>query len=139
MGTPAVSNAIPKEKAIEEINKWLDHKNIRKKKRESNQESIDELVEAIEDGALVFDEETKDLIMQLLIPIGTKEDIKELRFKSRLKVGEVHQHLKKVKTGDNDGRLLAYVQALTGKPAAMIEDMDTGDQQLAVTIVIFFL
>jgi len=138
MGT-AVSKAIPKEKATEEINEWLDYKRIRAKKRKANEESIEDLIEAMEEGYLRFDPETKSLILELGVPLGTNEQITELKFKPRVSVGEMKPYLGKLKPGDADGRLLAYVTALTGQPTAVIDTMDSSDQPLATSIVVFFL
>lgn len=139
MSTPTASKPMPKGEAIKEINEWLDYKKVRPKKRETNEDSIEELVDAIECGDLIFDKDTKELKLQLAVPLGTNEQIKELTFKARISVGEVHPYLKKIKTGDGDGRLLAYVKALTNETDILIESMDTGDQSLATCIVVFFL
>ena len=134
-----MGNAVSKQIATEEITKWLDSKGVRAKKRKENEDSIDELIEAVEEGYLVVDHDSNELVLQLATPLGSDGQIKEFRFKPRLTVGEVHPFLKKLKAGDVDGRLLAYAQALTSQPAAVINSMDTGDQGLITTIALFFL
>ncbi len=134
-----MGNAVSKQIATEEITKWLDGKGVRTKKRKDNEESIEELIEAVEEGYLTVDHDSNELVVQLATPLGSEGQITEFRFKPRLTVGEVHPFLKKLKVGDNDGRLLAYAQALTGQPAAVINSMDTGDQGLIITITLFFL
>ena len=134
-----MGNAVSKQIATDEITKWLDSKGVRAKKRKENEDSIEELIESVEEGYLIVDDETNELVLELATPLGSEGQIKEFRFKPRLTVGEVHPFLKKLKVGDNDGRLLAYAQALTGQPAAVINSMDTGDQGLIVTITLFFL
>lgn len=134
-----MGKAVSKEQSINEINQWLNFKNVRSKKRKTNEDSIDELVEGIEEGYLTFDADTNELTLELGIPLGTDGQIKSLTFKPRMSVGEIHEYLKKVKPGDADGRLTAYVKALTGQPSAVIDSMDTGDSALTTSIVVFFL
>jgi len=131
--------AVSKEQAQIEVTDWLDSKRVKAKKREKQKDTIETLVEAIEEGDLIFDQDTKVMTMKLAFGIGKDDNIKELNFKPRANVGEVNSYLKKVKTDDADGRLLCYVYALTGQPAAVIDCLDTEDYALALSIAIFFM
>lgn len=131
-------SAVSKSVAIDDINRWLDAKRIREKKREQNKDLIDVLVEAVEDGILIVQEDNS-LTMDLAFGIGEGESIKKLTFKPRLRIDEVKPHLERVKSSDGDGRLMAYVTALTGQPTKLIYSMDTSDQSLATSIALFFL
>lgn len=125
--------------AEQEIESWLDHKKIRAKKREANADQIEVLVEAVQDGSLTFDEESGKLIQILSEPLGNNEHRDKLSFKPRLKIGDLHRHTKGVQAGDGDGRLLAYISALTDEPKALIQDMDSTDYSISASIAIFFM
>lgn len=133
-------SSVSEEVAIEEINGWLDKCRFRKRSRESNKEYIDQLVDAVMDGDLIVDEETKELTMNLAHPIGESNAFKTLTFKTDLKVKEIRLKMKSgnVKPGDSDGRILAYAAALTSQPFSVVDSMSTVDQGLASSIAIFF-
>lgn len=133
---------ISREQATNEINSWLDYKKVGEKKREAYADSIEALVSAVENGSLSLTPE-KVLVQELSFPIG--EDgkdtmaVKTLEFKPRLKISTVHNHLQGVKSTDADGRVHAYVAALTSKPKDLIRAMDTEDFSTSQAIAIFFL
>ena len=128
---------VSRDLAEQDINKWLDDKRVRVRKREENQETIESLIDAACDGALSYDEEKKILKYKLSFPIGEEGKITTLKFKLRISVGEMHKNLNGAKTGDE--RVLAYMCALTGQNSGIIKKMDTADYSLASGIVIFFL
>ena len=123
--------------AHKEVEKWLDHKRVKPKHRESNPESIENMVDSFEDGTLVLNED-HSINMELAFPIGEAGKIKTLNFKSRLSVGEIHNNLKGVKSGDTDARIYAYIAALTDQPIGVIRKLDTEDYRVASAIVVFF-
>lgn len=122
--------------AIKEVSKWLDHKKIRPKRREDNEDYVEQLVEGFKDCRLTLDEKTHEISMKLEMEIG---EIKKLIFQPRMTFGTVHPYLKKVKPGDADGRLLAYVIALTDSSRNVVDKLDTEDHKLALAIAVFFL
>jgi len=122
-----------------EIESWLDHKKVKSKKRESNADQLERLVEAVQDGVLKFDEANGHLVQILNFPIGDNDQIKELSYKPRLKVGESHRFLKGYASDDMDGRMLAYVCAITNQPKNILTGLDTDDYGVANSIVVFFL
>lgn len=127
---------IPKDLAEKEVNAWLDFKRVKAKKREENESSIETLIDGFECGALSLNPETKELKLKLGFPIGDSQG--ELVFKPRLKVGEAHKQLQGVSASNVDGRILAYVSALTNTNSGVIKDMDTEDYTIAQSIAIFF-
>lgn len=141
MGTAASAKkpAVSRELAEKEVNGWLDHKNIRSKKRRDSEGSIEDLIEAVQDGYISIDPDDHHLTVILGTPIGSSGQKKELKFKPRITVGELRPYLKDVKIADVEGRLLAYIRGLTGEPEAMIESMDSNDQGLLTTVVLFFM
>lgn len=131
-------NKVAREVAEKEINQWLDYKNIKEGKREAFKDSIGRLVEAVMDGCLTLRED-KVLVQSLGFPTEGEAPVSELEYKPRIRVGAVQNHLKGVKADDADGRLVAYVAALTSKPKEVIKALDTEDFNISQAIAIFFL
>lgn len=129
---------VAREVAEAEIGKWLDYKKISDSRRESNKDSIESLVVAVMSGTLVLNDDM-NLEYSLNFPIGEEQKIDKLIFKPRLKVGTVHKHLQGVKATDADGRILAYVAALTSTAKAVVEAIDTEDYAVCTSVAIFFL
>ncbi len=132
---------VSKEVATKDIDRWLDYKKVRDSKREANKEYIDSLVAAVCDGLLVVNDDLT-ITQTLLFPIEDKEGkdaFKTLEYKARLNVSLLHLHMNGIKPGDNDGRLLAHVAALTAKPKELIKKIDTEDYGIALSIAVFFV
>lgn len=132
---------VSKDVAVEEIDRWLDSKKFSDKKRESLKDSVDTLIDAIVDGTLCLDENNM-LIQTLKFPIQTtdgKVAYDKFEYKPRLKMEAIHLHMQGVKSSDADGRVCAYVAALTSKPKDVVKKMDTEDYSVAQSIAVFFL
>jgi hypothetical protein len=129
---------VVKEVAFEEVEKWLDHKKISDKKRESYKEQVDLLVESISDGYLSLNDDFT-FTQKLKFPISNQISTSQLTYKPRLKMSEIHRRLEGVKTSDSDGRVCAYIAALTSQPKEVIKELDTVDYEIGQAITIFFL
>jgi hypothetical protein len=129
---------IARDIAITEVTSWLDYKKVNEKKRETYKESIDTLVDSVVDGSLSLSDD-KVFVHTLKFPIGKEVSIPALEYKPRLQLAAVHSQLKNVKGDDADGRIVAYVAALTGQPKEVIKNLDTEDYSTAQAIAIFFL
>lgn len=130
--------AISPEVAQQEIEKWLDHKRVSEKRRESLSDQIEILVNAVVEGELVLDEKFT-LKQKLRFPIENEITTTALEYKPRLKIGEVHNRLQGIKPGDADGRITAYISALTGKPKEVIKNLEVDDYGIGQSIAIFFI
>lgn len=130
--------AVSKEIATQEINKWLDFKKVNDKKKEAQKDQIESLVDALVDGSLVLN---ADFVLTQTLKFPTEGELKiiSLDFKPRLKMQAIHNAMGGVKSGDVDGRVLAYIAALTSTPKAVIKDLDTEDYSISQSIAIFFL
>jgi len=124
------------EQARKEVEQWLDSKKISEKKRAANENQIDVLVDAISQGDLLLKEDNV-FVHKLKFPLDSPKTT-ELEYKQRLTLSETHVALQNVKQGDNDGRLLAYVCALTLKTKGVLGKLDTGDYDICVAIAVFF-
>ena len=114
---------ISEEMATNEMNKWLDHKNVSKRKR--NKKETKQQIETLIDS--VMDKEGKKVV------------IDKLTFKPRLLLEDVESHLMNVKSTNTIGMLAAYTAALTGKSSSVLKKIDTDDNKTAQAIVMFFL
>lgn len=130
---------VAREAAEKEINSWLDYKKVSASKRESYKDQIDLLIDAMIEGSLQLNEDTKVLTQVLSEPLGKDGAVKSLDYKPRLKVSSVHNHMKGVKATDADGRVLAHVCALTSTVSELIKDMYTEDYSVSQAIALFFL
>ena len=122
-----------------DVEAWLDFKRVSQKKREVQTDSIDALIDAVSDGILTINDETFEITHHLIFPFEGDSPLNELVYKPRLKVKQIHANLSGVKTGDTDGRLAAYVAALTSKNSQIIKNLDTEDYSVGTAIAIFFI
>lgn len=129
---------VSREVAEKDVQRWLEAKRVRQTKRESLKDYIESLILEVMEGFISIDDDC-NLTQKLRFPIGLHENIKELNFKSRLKVLEINEFLKNVKQGDNDGRVLAYILAATEQPLGIIQSLDTEDLGVSQSIAVFFL
>jgi hypothetical protein len=130
--------AVSKEIATEEVNKWLDKKNVSQKRRETKKDSIESLISHVEDGIIVVGDDGV-LTHKLTNPIEKEIKTLELTYQPRINVGKVQQHMNGVKSDDMIGMVIAYGAALTGKPKELIKALDTEDQAVLSTVVVFFM
>lgn len=128
-------NSVSIEVANLEVRKWLDFKKVRESKRDKHADTVENLVEGFQDGLLTLDEETGEITQHLQFPVN---GLDKLTFKPRIDVGTLNMHLQKVKTGDSDGRVAAYICALTGKLKEQIAKMDLEDYNVSGNVAVFF-
>ena len=129
------ANAVSHEVAEKEVNKWLDFRRVRKKKREENESSIKDMIEAFEEGILSLDEKTNVIKQALIFETAGK---KVFSFKPTMTVGEGQRRLKGIKAGEHQLMLSAYVAELTGEASEIIRQMNTEDYGISRTIAGFF-
>jgi hypothetical protein len=133
-----MANVTP-EIATNEMNAWLDSKKIMTNTRESNEDSTQLLIDAMVEGIITIDEESKVISHNLMFPIGDGEEIKVLEYRQRLSDRLLEPYMKGVKPTDADGRLIAYICALTQNSRGIIKNMDSVDKKIALAIAVFFL
>lgn len=124
--------------ANQEVEAWLDYKNVRGKKREGLKEQIENIADAISEGILSINEE-KYIVHRLLMPVGEEVKIEELKYKPRLSDKLKAPHMKGVSNTDSLGMLHATIAALTEKPRPVIANLDTEDMDVARSIAVFFI
>lgn len=127
------------EVAERDILKWLDTKKVFTGVREKHKDTIEFLTEAIEDGALVYNEEDNSFTHNLLFPTSGEKPLTELKYKSRINDNMLRPYLKGVANDDGDGRVTATICALTEQPRGIINALDSLDKKICMSIVIFFI
>ncbi|OJV51647.1 MAG: hypothetical protein BGO31_00135 [Bacteroidetes bacterium 43-16] len=131
-------STVSHEVAVKDVENWLSYKRIRPKKIEKYEDFKATLVEAVEDGALVLNEDYS-WTHNLSFPIESGDTpINGFKYKPRVTVEEVGQKLKNAGT-DADSRLLAYSAALAGVPISVLAKMDTIDSNISNAVAAFFM
>lgn len=134
-----MSTKVAIEVAKSDIEAWLDHKKITDKKREAYESNIETLTDAIVDGYLVHNSQDHTLEHTLKFSFGTEMKVEKLTYIPRLNMQRLKPYLTGVKSTDADGRITAYICALTGKAKGIIEQLDSEDLTIAQAVAIFFL
>ena len=70
---------VNKEKALEEVERWLDFKGVKDSKREKSKDLIDILVDAVCDGFLVLDTD-HCWIQSLTFPLENEQPVRTLKY-----------------------------------------------------------
>lgn len=128
------------ETAIADVNAWLDYKKVTQYKRDENKDSIDAIVSGICEGHLSINPDTYEITQKLIFPIkGEDSEITELKLRPRITVEAIDQRMKNVKPGDVNGRIRAYIGALSRQPEGVIGKIDSEDVSITRHIALFFM
>jgi len=123
------------ETATKEVEKWLDFKKIKPRRREQLQALIDTLVDSVQVGQLVLEDEMS-FRMTLDFPVA---EMSELKFKPRITDAELSKYKRNIKGADAwDTQQLVLLCGLTEQTTEIIKRMDTNDRNTADAIIIFF-
>lgn len=136
-----MSNVVSEEIAKKEVEKWMDFKNLKQRKRDERESEIETIVESICDGDLTLDKEF-NFVQKLRNPVKDVEGkviLSEFKFKPRLLLEEVEPFLMNVKSTNMIGMLAAYTSALTGVGAGLTKKIDTDENKTTQAVVMFFL
>ncbi len=130
---------VSEEIAEQELSTWFERNNISEEKIEAFADSAKVIKKGICNGHLILNEDGK-LTQKLISPIGSKiSPINDITFNTRVNRKMVMPHLNGVKTGDSDGRLLAYMTASVGINKMILAELMPEDQVLADNITVFFV
>lgn len=124
------------------VNEWLDARRIKPKKREEKKESIEAIIEAVEDGVLIIDPETNKINQILDFPIENNDGVvtvKELVYKPRMSVLERDKGIKGVKPDDGFGLVHGYISAMTDQPKQVLKNLDMQDYNVCQNLANLFM
>ena len=134
--------ALSTEIAEEEVKKWLEYKRISfNREDEEDMAKFKNLVKGFMIGNLILQDDFK-ITQKLKWPLQDEsgnDAVSELVYKPRLNVKQINAKMKGVKATDADGRIVGYVAALTDQNTGIIEKLDTADNSVAQSIVMYFL
>jgi hypothetical protein len=129
------------ETATAELNKWLDFKNVKEKKRIEYATFGENIIETIESGNIILNEKN-EIEYTLNSPILAESGapvLSVLTFKPRLRVAELNAKLKGVNATDADARVMAYIAAATDQNTGLLSKMYTDDYSVCQSIIMYFL
>lgn len=122
-----------------EVQKWLDELEVELSEDDASEaSSIKTIANAIANGSLILNDDFS-FTQRLKDPIGQEIIIKELKYKSRIKTGEIQNAVAGTKSQDIDGRFIGYISALTNQPKSIIKHMDSRDYKIGMSIAVFFM
>lgn len=133
-----MSNKVDIETATNEINRWLDYKKVDGKTRETNKDGIERLINGVCDGTLVMEDDCT-ITHTLKFPTDGDGQIKELKYKPRVKVNAIHMHLQGGSSTDFDFRTLATAAAISGQHKNVLKTLDSEDYKITQAITFFFM
>jgi len=130
-----MNEVMSRERAANEIKDWLDYKRVKASARESYKSQIEVLEEAMMTGDISLDNTTFEINQKLVFKVDGLID--SLTYKPRMAVGDLNKV--PTKPGDFDGKIAAYIAALTGKGLSHIQKLDTEDYKIGQAIAVFFI
>lgn len=130
---------VDRETATKEVQGWLDKKKVFPETRDRFQDQIENLVDSVCNGVMVFNEDGT-ITHKLLFPFGEGGDgLSELKYLLRINDKMVQPQMRGVKADDFDGRLNALIATLTKENKGVISSLESSDKRIAASIAIFFM
>lgn len=129
---------INKEKALEEVTRWLNFKGVKESKREKSKDLIDALADAVSDGNLVLRDDHY-WVQKLTFPLENEMPVKTLEYRPRIDAKAIAVQNEKLKAGDFEGKIIGIAAALTLQPQAVLKALDTEDLEVLKNISFFFI
>jgi hypothetical protein len=131
------------EVATATVNEWLDFKKIPDARKAALSGMIEVLVNAVSEGHLSLDEETKTWNHALIFPIENNDGVvtvRELKYKARINEFDKSNPKRVVKGTDFDSQMLVAKLALTKADVNVLKSLDEStDKQISDAIAIFFV
>jgi len=127
--------AISADVAEADVTRWLNHKKVFDSTRNEHKDKINLLIEGIQNGVLVINEDFT-ITHKLLHPL---DGVTELTYRARINDNMLRDYYKGVANDDGDERLRAVIGCLTEKARGIIAKLDSLDKKLSIAIGIFFM
>lgn len=132
-------NKIANEVAVEEVNKWLKFKAVRKSTIESSKTAINSLVGAVEEGILELNEDFS-WKHNLINPIVTEDSSTNfLNYKPRMYAMDIQTAMRGNSAGDSMAVMMAIASELTGVNRSIIKKLEIEDYGITQNIALFFV
>lgn len=130
---------VTKEVAVKEVESWLDYRRVKASQRETYKAQIGTLVEGVQFGDITIDAEKHTITQAMQFPEATKSLFTSLTYQPRISIGDLQKHTTNVKATDFEGKVVAYMAALTGQGMSGISKMDSEDYKIGQAIALFFM
>jgi len=133
---------VDREVAQDCVDAWLEARRIKPKKREEKKESIEAIIDAVEDGVIMIDPDTNEITQMLDFPVQNSDGVvtvKELVYKPRLTVLERDKGIKGVKADDGFGLVHGYISAMTDTPKQVLKSLDMQDYNVCQNLATLFM
>lgn len=127
---------VNRETAQADIQRWIEAKRIKGSILEAKKPQIEMLIQAVQDGDLIVNEDCT-LTQNLLFEPGGET---KLTYKTRITQIDIDKAKEHVKGNDFDTLILRTQYALTGAMVNVLRNLDLStDRVLADTIAVFFM
>jgi hypothetical protein len=130
---------IDRETAIAELDSWFEKKKIFQSQRDSQKDSVNTLIDAIQEGVLTLNKDTNVLTHTLLLPEDGEKSIKTLTYRPRLNDVILKPFMEGNKSGSVIDMMLSYCAALTDTTKGVLARLDSADKRIANSIAVFFM
>lgn len=127
------------ETANKEFKRWAEAKRIPNKALQKHEEDAESIIEAIQYGYLMLDDDL-NFVHKLAFPLKGDTEVTELKYKFRVSKGELSASTRGLRADNLIGDMATcYISCLTDQPRGIIRALDSTDSGLAEHIAAFFL
>ena len=130
----AFETKVPYGQAEDEVNSFLDKKNLLPKRRQAIQEAADNVAEAISYGLVTINADGT-ITQKLITPIGATH---ELQYAARVEPAEMQRAISRLPSETATTIHKAYLKAHTGLTDNTINKLEGQDSDIASWITLFF-
>lgn len=127
------------EQAKAEVKKWLESLGVDEEKQNDTYISavIKGIARSISEGLLVINDDGT-LVQKLLEPLGEKGVTSTITYSGRYRIGDYHEKMQKISSGDTLAAMFAKLSVLSNLPELMFKKMIKQDWDVAANITVFF-
>lgn len=127
------------EAAREEVKQWLNNLEVDEEKQNDPYVSavVKNIAKAVSKGLLVINE-NGTITQKLIDPLGENGVTTSITYNKRYRIGDYHDKMKKVASGDTLAVMIAKLSVLSGLPELLFNKMMKDDFDVASNITVFF-
>jgi len=126
------------ETARKEVKDLIELKKMRPNKAARMQGVVEQLVEAVTLGDVVFDLPNGKITQKLAFPLGENKTVTELVYDIRIPVRRLNEAYVRLGGVDGQAKINACIEVLTNIFATQVLDLEPTDKELADYIAVFF-
>jgi len=143
-GIMEATKKLTDEMALVQLEEWIVSKCGQKKFDQTEETTLDILVDAMQEGLLVLKDDGRASYKLKYAVDGDQDGTKvkvltSLDFKSGLKYKTIKHMIKRVDSTDNVGMALVYTAGLTGVAVPILEELEMWDLTRLQLLTVFFV